>query len=436
MRCRLAVSLGVAGALAGAAIGQLPDNRSAPPGALPPGYAPVAGTTPPPAGGILPPGYTAAPAVGTHAETPAADIPTAIPASHPWVLKPEHGEYFISVKSYSRPSRPTPDDRGPSALALAETLAREIRDQYRVQAFLYEYISEERRAEIAAIAAARERSRLFQQQIEKYRQQSQLQGASFLEPDHKLRYKTVNYRDQIAVLIGGFKTDEDARKALDKVRAWPAPLTKVKDGLGRETSLMDYGSVVRPGPDGKPQLQQSFINPFQTASVVPSPAVQRDRPASENKLDPFVVKLNEGRPYNLLNAKKSWTLGVKSFTAPVEIVSRDSNGSAMRKFGSSKGSDVLIAGAEQAEALAEALRAMKTATGESAGLEAFVLHTRTASLVTVGQFDGPNDPELIQKRQFLAGMKLNASEDRMGLKPVANSPCLFGNLLPIPIPRP
>ena len=157
-----------------------------------------------------------------------------------------------------RPSRPTPDDQGPSALALAEALAAEIRDLYRVETFLYEYVSEERKAEMAAIAAARVRGQQLAEQWDRLRQQAQLQGMEFLEPDHKMRFKTVNYKDQIAVLIGGFKTDEDARKALEKVRAWPAPKTKVKDGLQRDTSLMDWGSVVRPGPDGKSYLQQSF----------------------------------------------------------------------------------------------------------------------------------------------------------------------------------
>jgi hypothetical protein len=68
-------------------------------------------------------------------------------------------------------------------------------------------------------------------------------------------------------------------------------------------------------------------------------------------------------------------------------------------------------------------------------LEGFVLHTRNASLVTVGQFDGPNDPALLQTKQLLSSMRLNITEDKNGTRPVTNAPSLFGNLIPIPIPR-
>jgi hypothetical protein len=450
MRHKLIIGLGIAGAFAGSAIAQLPATPTTP--ALPPAYQPVlpmspgsagppaAGRVPspyvPPPGGVLPAGYTPVPAETETRPTLAPppptnlEIRTAIPADHPWLIKPEHGAYFISVKSYSRPNRPTADDKGPSALALAEALAGEIRDLYRVQTFLFEYVSEERKAEMAAIAAARERGRIFAQQMEKLRQQSQLQGMEFLEPDKVIRFKTVNYRDQIAVLIGGFKTDEDARKALDTVRKWAAPKTKVAG-----TSLMDWGTVVRPGPDGKQFLEQSHINPYTTATVVPNPTIARAAPAPSTEIDPFIVRLNDGRPYNLLKVTKAWTLAVKSFTAPIELVSKNGGDSVMRKPSilGSKGSDALKAGAEQAEALAKTLRELKGLQGQSLGLEAFVLHTRTSSIVTVGQFDSPDDPELVRIQHQLGKIKL--TEDREGHRPVANAPKLFETMMAIPVPR-
>ena len=44
-------------------------------------------------------------------------------------------------------------------------------------------------------------------------------------------------------------------------------------------------------------------------------------------------------------------------------------------------------------------------TGAPLNLEAFVLHTRSASLVTVGQFDGPDDPALHATKRILASVK-------------------------------
>ena len=112
----------------------------------------------PPTGGYVPPvdGFRPATSYGAPANVaPVAafptqpqnfEIPTTLPKNHPWLIKPEHGAYFIMVKSYVRPakgSKAAEEDKGLSAPELAEMLAREIRDIHRVQAFLYEYISEE-----------------------------------------------------------------------------------------------------------------------------------------------------------------------------------------------------------------------------------------------------------------------------------------------------
>lgn len=434
MRRRLVIGFGLAGVISGsAAFGQFAADRPATglpkaPGGVQLPASP--GTLPPPSGafpgGLQPVTPAGLPQMPRPAPPPSAEIQTALGADHPWAVKPEHGAYFISVKAYSRPSRPTPTDNGPSARALAEALATEIRETYRVQAFLFEYISEERKAEAAAIAAARERGRVFAQQMDKLKQQSQLQGMEFLQPDSKIHFKTVNYRDQIAVLVGPFKSEEDARKALNEVRKWTPP---------KEAILMDGAAVMRNGPNGKPVLEESRLNPYLTATVTPNPTIARaTQPASEMGLDPFIVKLNEDRPYSLLKATKGWTLGVKSFSAPVQIVSTNDNPGVMRKLGSGNGADVLRAGAEQAESLAKALREMK-APGKPNGFEAFVLHTRTGSIVTIGQFDGPNDPDLVQTHRLLSKMKVTVSEDQMGTKPVMNTPTLFGNMMPIPIPR-
>src|SRR5262249_55586664 len=151
--------------------------------ALPPGVRPAGsgGAYVPPVGGIgSVPGGLGRPgdAANVPPEAPPApppprdlEIRSALGPNHPWAVKPEDGAFFICVKSYSRPSRPEPGDTGPSARELSEALATDIRDLYRVQAFLFEYISEERKAEMAAIAAARERGRIFAGQLDKYKQE-------------------------------------------------------------------------------------------------------------------------------------------------------------------------------------------------------------------------------------------------------------------------
>lgn len=432
MRRRLVLGIGLAGVLTGGtAVGQFASDKG--PAALPQPKTAL----PPPVGGVMPatgfgtlappPGGGAAiPTTPVPALTP-AEIPTTLGTDHPWLVKPEHGAYLICVKSYSRPARPDANDPGPTARELAEALGTEIREVQKTNVYLFEYISEEKRAEYQAAAQARQRVQAFAASMDVYKQKSQLQGMEFLEPDQKVRYKTFNYRDQVAVLVGGFKTDEEARKALDKIRTWAPP---------KNPLLMDGGAVVKPGANGQSVIEKTRLNPYQQAMVVPNPAIPRAASASATpSMDPFVVKLNEGRPYNLLKATRSWTLGVKSFSAPVQITTRDDEGTSMRRPGSS-GADVLNAGAEQAEMLAKALREMKGPGGRPLGLEAFVLHTRTGSIVTVGQFDSPNDPALIEARRMLVNLKLNVSKDAMGAQPTGDKPEMFPNVFPVPIPKP
>jgi hypothetical protein len=421
----------------GAAIPGTPDTPPPlPPGVQPIGGRPVGGAYVPPVAGIgAPPGVGGAglPAAGSLPPAPAAprdlEIRSALGPNHPWAIKPEDGAFFLCVKSYSRPAEGwrEPGDNGPSARAMAEALATEIRDLYRVQAFLYEYISDERKAEMAALAAARERARIFAGQLEKYRQEAKLKGMTFLEDEGvRVHYKTVRYNDQIAVLVGGFKSEKDARQALEKIRTeWLPP---------KNPQLMDTAQVSQPGPNGKRELVVGYLNPYLTATVVPNPMIARAVESGE-KLDPFVKKLNEDNPYSLLNATKGWTLAVRSFTAPVEIRGQDGDNAGLMRKSSAKGAKVLEATAEQAEAMAKALRGLKRPLGDLVGLEVFVLHTRHGSIVTIGQFDGPTDPALVQTKQLLLSLPLKVTEDALGSRPVANTPTLFTNMVPIPIPK-
>jgi hypothetical protein len=441
MRRILVLGFGLAGALscstapAQFASDPRPGVPPAPPpaGGFTPAPAPPAGFNPP----AQPPG--AAP-VGPSAPLtgPAeVEIPSALGPNHPLAVRPEHGAWFVCVKSYSRPSRPDPNDPGPTARELAEALAGEIQQAHPGWAVhLFEYVSEEKKAEFAARAAAVRQRQAFLASLDTYRTKSRLQDMSFMEPDRYIRYKTFNYRDQIAVLVGGYRTEEEAHKALLQVRKWQPP---------RDNRLMDGTVIGRAGMDGKGSGEKGYLNPFAQCMLVPNPTVPRQAAAAGqqpgmggSKLDPFIAKLNDGRPYSLLKAKKGWTLAVKSFTAPVTIQSReDEGGSFMRKMGFKSGSDALAAGAEQAEVLAKTLRLLKGPGGQPLNLEAFVLHTRNASIVTVGQFDGPDDPALLEMQRLLRGMTFMSSKDGPAgaMNPKAE-PFIGPNFVPTPVPKP
>ena len=410
----------------------------------------------PPVDGLRPPTYGAptslygspAPApVGAVGAVPATaslpiniEIPTVLGKDHPWLIKPEHGPYFIIVKSYVRPAKDSRaaqeaqerGERGLTARELAEGLAKEIRDVHQVQAFLYEYISEERKAEERALIIARQKAQTeYLGQIEALKQKAQFQGLDFMEPDKKLRIRKHDHVDQIGVLVGPFQNDTDAGKALAQLKKWPMPKNEV---------LLDKGLVIT-SSEKKATAESGAINPYTCAFVVPNPSIGRAaRPTGPVAMDPFLKKLNDGRQYSLLKATKGWTLAVRSFTSPVEVVSA-SNSGAMRKPTPGKGAEALLAGELQAEEMAKVLRSMKGPGGQSLNLEAFVLHTRTASLVTVGQFDGPDDPALLATKRLLTSMTSSVSEDQAGQRKVVNetSLTLFDArtpITPIPIPKP
>ena len=203
--------------------------------------------------------------------------------------------------------------------------------------------------------------------------------------------------------------------------------------------LLDKGLILTTtAATGQHASESACINPYAGAFVVPNPSIAKAvQPAAQRQgLDPFVVKLNSDNPYSLLKATKGWTLGVKSFTAPYEIANKNSDTSLMRNLGFGKGKNALVAGGEQAEAMAKVLRTMKGAGGQPMNLEAFVLHTRYASLVTVGQFNSPDDPALLALKRMLSGMNAKVSLDPSGMRPATNAPTLFdANIVVMPIPK-
>lgn len=459
MRRKLVLGVGLASILSGTAAGQFAGDR------MPAGQPQGGGTVPfgglgggqpigrpsvPPAGagGYVPPVGGLQPASNTtpnglrpaaqpqltqqqpaqQAEPLPQDIPLALGPNHPMAVRPEDGEYFVCVKSYSRPARPDPSDPGLTARELAEGLAGEIQQAQGCKVYLYEYISEEKKAEAAAAAAARQRANALLSSLDKYRKTSQLQGMEFLAPDNRIRYRTFKYRDQIAVFVGGYRSEDEAAKALAKVKTWPAP---------KDNRLLDGGAISKVGKEGKQVVEKTYLNPFPQAMIVRNPVMPKPTSQEIPRVDPFLVKLNEGRPYNLLKATGTWTLGVKTFTTPITIQSKDADNGFMRKMGFGRGGEALRAGAEQAEALAKALREMKDQRGEALNLEAFVLHTRTGSIVTVGQFDGPNDVTLHETRQRLMKMKFHVSRDERGAPLMQQTESIFNDIIvPVMIPKP
>jgi hypothetical protein len=275
-------------------------------------------------------------------------------------VTPEAGAWMICAHCYV----------GPNAPALAHELVLMLRRRDHQPAYIFVKGEEERR-----------------------QQEENIRHMHELCPDvPNLRIRHVRIEEQYAVLIGGvggWPDIDSARRALDDVKRLKPP---------DDEKLMDVLTAIEPAGDGKGRVKKAPLNPFASSFVVHNPTIPQEA-VDRSKPDPALKELNLGRPYNLLNCGHPWTLAVKEFQGAAVVQSRSTAGEIMARLGlGSRSDDLLVASAKQAEEVARVLREMK--------FDAYVLHTRFSSVVSVGAFDKPDDPRLGQLQRQLAGLKL------------------------------
>lgn len=271
-----------------------------------------------------------------------------------YVVAPEQGAWMICVTSYA----------GEKALELARELTLEIRQRDNFPAWVYNRGEEERRKQRA------EREKLKQ-----------------MYPQAELnRFRSTRIEDQCAVMIGGYKDSEAARRDLEKVKKLKPP---------RSERLMPVLMEANPAAGNRGEIQGARLNIFPGSFVARNPTISQEKPVAA-KTDPFLKQLNDGEEYSLLKCRQPWTLVVASFQGASSVQSASAGGTSfMDKFLGRGQGDVLAASAQNAHNLAEALR--KTGFQET-----YVLHRRHDSLVAVGGYGSPDDPRISQIQQALA----------------------------------
>jgi hypothetical protein len=400
-KCLLAGACAVA--ITGNSFAQFASDRLPVPPSSPTAVKPAGGVPQLP-GGVTPAGGTsAAPRPMLNGFTldpvrkePTRPVPTTIDdkaGTHKWTVKPEDGGWMIMVKSYA----------GADSRQKAEKLAADIRTTHRTNALLFERNVEERKEEQAQVEAVRKRehgkAKEMEQVIEQAKREAEANGSTFL-PNRLMVKVPRPYHEtpeQWVVFIGGFKTMDEARTALTTVKRLPEP---------KDTTLMDAGMIggkVTDARTGQEEFKSAahHLNPYPSAMVVPNPTLAKQNLEEKAKLDPFVVKLNDGVQHSLLGAKKPWTLLVKSYSMPTRRASATGDPKSVFDRGGKKGAsaaDMLMATAAEAEAMAKALRHPDM---KPRSYEAFVLHHTHGSIVTVGQFEDPEDPQLLKLQQEL-----------------------------------
>lgn len=292
------------------------------------------------------------------------------------------GQWFICAASY----------RGEQAKELAHDMVLEIRRKYNMPAFVFDHGREEREKQ--------------REEVERIRQLTGGEG----------RVRIMRIEEQYAVMVGGYKDMESARKALDDFKKLPLPDKKLCYSaiIQKETKDARGQKAIVP--------EEHIYSPFINAFVAHNPTVPQQRDPDNWKTDPLLKKFNSGESLSLLNNGKPWTLTVKVFRGGGAFQDRSASSTSSGNFFGLGKEQLLDAAALQARALAETLRKMKNPS-----FDAYVLHTRTQSIVTVGGYDSPDDPRLIQDQQVLG---------RLQLQGVPRELQLFTQPMPMEVPRP
>jgi len=249
----------------------------------------------------------------------------------------------------------------------------ELRSRYKLPAYVFNFGAEEKRQELERVKAI----------IEKQREGLKAKG---LPVDQPIRVRHMRIDEHCGVLIGGYPTEEAAIKARDTIRRLPLPDPRIFK-LNQDGDLLNLRFVM-PEDENQGALKPvaDYVNPFSRAIHVHNPTIKVQRPPEFGKLNTDELRrMNSEEEFNLLKCKKPFTLVIKQFSVP----SRTDVGSAgfwdTLGFGK-RSADHIDYAARNAHDLAEALRKSK--------LDAYVLHTKYYSLVTVGGFDSLEDPNL------------------------------------------
>jgi hypothetical protein len=290
---------------------------------------------------------------------------------------------------------------------LARQLVVQLREKHNLAAYIFNHGAEERR-----------------------KQQDELDRIRRMNPEINLPRRTVRIQEQCAVLVGGFRDFDQASAALKNIKELPLPELKLDSGR----TAYDLENIVEPDPvERKMRISHREVNPLANSFVVRNPTVPQEN--QTNKPDPFWKQLNVDEQYSLLKCRKPWTLLVKEYTGTTVVQPRSGPSNFLKMIGlGGRSGEALGAAGLQAHELARVLRMPQL------GFEAYVLHTRNKSVVTVGAFEGPNDPELQRTQQRLMALRFMRGTQTGGQPAAAQAgPAdpigLFAHPVPIQVPQ-
>lgn len=289
----------------------------------------------------------------------------------PFLLQKENGPFMVSAHTFT----------GPDAAMYAQILAMEIRREYHLPAYVW----------LARVQPSKSNIQGVQPTAPAHARNGDM------SPPEKLR----TY-DEAAVLVGDCKTIDESKKLLTQVKklrprcidTFPV-IFQNRRGKGLNRAMLTTNPFAAsqhlfPGgavdARGLPVKQGQAFDPFVAAAAFEN---------ARKPTDPVVKRMNVGSeagPNSIARNPGKYTLQVAEFTGRSamdqtssrtydEKLSQVVNRNAIKQ-------SPLMSAVVDAEELAVILNKCKNMKG----LKAYVYHTRSSSIVTIGAFNGPNDP--------------------------------------------
>ena len=223
----------------------------------------------------------------------------------------------------------------------------------------------------------------------------------------KMELLKQNEKTEYAVLVGDYKSIDStkAQSALAQIKNLQPETLKIYSASVQDTALP--GERMRAGSEamfGNTRMSTSVTRskyPLRLALLVTNPMIPEDVLA-EAGIDQYIMGLNRGLKYSLLDNPKTYTLKIASFAGqvivrPEDIAERKADRVWSDRNKKGKNNSSLVEAAKRANILTEFLR--------KKGVEAYQFHDTYSSYVCVGAFDwvrkgeGPNavvNPEVAE----------------------------------------
>lgn len=252
--------------------------------------------------------------------------------------------------------------RGDHAEVQAKQLVFELRKNYKLNAYTHKQFYDYTKRGMEGIG------------LDKYGKRKSMQ------------YGNEEKVEAVAVLVGDYRgiDDPDGQKNLVMLKQAQPECLKTPESkttgnsfaeLRRMSQQMFTGGTTKGG------------GPLSSAFMTTNPLLPKEYFAPKAGIDKFVVELNKGNDYSLLDCKGHYSVKIATFTGKVVIDQRK-----IHEIERGKGilpvaaddSDPLVYAAKKAHALTEELR--------KKGVEAYEFHDRYSSIVTVGSFSTVGTP--------------------------------------------